>query len=443
MNRWCVGGRLFEGRLSGQMLRRVVQRVASISDTFTAPTKTRTHPLLEGLPPPQGSIKVTSTPGQRSNRANTPAHSTSSRTENGSSPSRDCWDSQSPPADGAHLSCPAGPQLRSSTETAELAARFATETGVSPRHPPPSSATTWPTELLRHWVQAGGRVTVAGLSSLGAEDGVARTPPAHLQPLIDQVGDGYPEIPLARVDVGPTGLLGALRRNDATPLEAVAEALAHDDAAACTLGVSPADMTALRAECDRAWEFMSPGAVQTADGTVIAGKSPSGAARGDRYVLSRELPGGSSEWPTLAAVDAAVGVVMDSLGPQLARHDPELQLRRRSDTFVATFPGDGLGYNAHFDGDDRCRITCILYTSDWSSDDGGRLQLLNEDRECWMVVPPVADTLVLFRSDRVLHKVEGCAAQRHALTVFASLGRSEAEVARERAALASVVGAYT
>ena len=51
-------------------------------------------------------------------------------------------------------------------------------------------------------------------------------------------------------------------------------------------------------------------------------------------------------------------------------------------------------------------LTAILYTCRaWRSADGGRLEMLDERSRCWWALPPVADTLVLFRSDRVLHRV--------------------------------------
>ena len=154
-------------------------------------------------------------------------------------------------------------------------------------------------------------------------------------------------------------------------------------------------------------------------GSRISGQSPSGAPRGDRFVMARDLPGfvgsyggssrargagdggdsgpsgagigrggdgsgsgrgeasgirsgrivgqdgGGLQWTYLAAADEAIGVVGSLLAPVFANAPLNLQLDKRSDTFVAHFPGDGLGYGAHFDGDDKCKITAILYTSDW------------------------------------------------------------------------------
>ena len=159
------------------------------------------------------------------------------------------------------------------------------------------------------------------------------------------------------------------------------------------------------------------------DGTLVAGRSPSGAPRGDKHVLFRELLDGggdatsisgdasstsptSSErlsdeasgtskeaestngsasgdtWPGLAAADEALGLVGSALAAHLREGEwqregsgereggeleggksqrerpaptsgggggsrPGMELGKRSDSFVACFPGDGLGYGAH------------------------------------------------------------------------------------------------
>ena len=84
----------------------------------------------------------------------------------------------------------------------------------------------------------------------------------------------------------------------------------------------------------------------------------------------------------------------------------------------------------------------------WEERHGGRLHLLDERAREWRTVDPVAGTLVLFRADRVLHKVEPCrgGVPRDALTVFLSNARSQTDVERarerERAALLSIMASY-
>ena len=98
---------------------------------------------------------------------------------------------------------------------------------------------------------------------------------------------------------------------------------------------------------------------------------------------------------------------------------------------------------AHFDGDEHCRLTILLYTSsDWQPQYGGELCMLDERAGVWWEVPPRADHVVIFRSDRVLHKVAPCLERpRLALTVFLSEGMTpeQAELSALLAALTSTV----
>ena len=130
-------------------------------------------------------------------------------------------------------------------------------------------------------------------------------------------------------------------------------------------------------------------------------------------------------------------------------------LPKRSNTALACFPGnDGEpGYGAHFDGnpDDGCYITMILYTSpEWAENNGGRLELFDERDQVWWALPPRADTLLLFRSDRVMHRVEPHRRHckdiassegiggRYAMTIFLQEGgRTAADKDAERDALVS------
>jgi hypothetical protein len=200
-------------------------------------------------------------------------------------------------------------------------------------------------------------------------------------------------------------------------------------------------MEGIADEMDRAWPHMRPGAIQAADGTRIEGRSPSGALRGDRYILSRTIENGVGSWPAIIAADDMLGDVTSAVAAQLKRARM-LELEKRSDTFVASFPGDGKGYAAHLDGDHKCKLTAILYICKWTEADGGCLHLLDEAAKCWWSVAPQENTLVLFRSDLMLHKVLPCFGKRHALTVFCSLGRDDSDIARERAALVALMSSY-
>ena len=81
-------------------------------------------------------------------------------------------------------------------------------------------------------------------------------------------------------------------------------------------------------------------------------------------------------------------------------------------------------YGAHFDGggavNPACKLTTIVYANDdWQEADGGALLLFDERRRVWHSVMPRADTVVIFRADTVLHKVEPThRAARYAMTAW-------------------------
>ena len=273
---------------------------------------------------------------------------------------------------------------------------------------PPAGSEAWPAALVRRWFEDGGNLTVDALNTQPAT--------ATTRPLIDVVGCSLPVVELPPLELGAGGLLGALE--DPRALSTLVAALAERDCVTCSLGLPSASLAAIVSEGEQAWDAMRPGELRAPDGGTVSGRSPSNAPRGDRFVLSRNLHGGAEAWPALAEADAALGSVGTALSPQLvsAGMDP---LASRSDTFFACFPGDGLGYGSHYDGEELCRLTAILYTMpDWEPEHGGRVQMLNEAQGCWWAVPPRSGTLVIFRSDRVLHKVEACHRTRYALTVF-------------------------
>ena len=226
-------------------------------------------------------------------------------------------------------------------------------------------------------------------------------------------------------------------------LTALGNALADDGVGfvRCRLGADASILRGVEAEGERAWPRMRPGELRASDGAVIVGRSPSGALRGDRHVRLRELAEGPDGWPHLFAADAAMGAIGAAV--RVACAPQRVRIGVRSDAFVARFPGDdGLGYGNHLDGDEWTRVTAILYTSTgWCAEHGGELHLLDEQAQCWWSVPPVADTLVLFRADRFLHRVMPCAGgmPRVALTVWLSEDRmAEAE----RQALVSNLGGF-
>jgi predicted 2-oxoglutarate/Fe(II)-dependent dioxygenase YbiX len=133
--------------------------------------------------------------------------------------------------------------------------------------------------------------------------------------------------------------------------------------------------------------------------------------------------------PTLESLDAALTTVGWAIA-EAAAHEPSLGLTilRRNDGLFACFPGGAgsPGYGAHLDGDEQtCRLSSIAYcNAGWDAEaDGGELHLLDDPHRCWRSVAPEADTLVVFRSRNVLHKVAPATRRRFALTAFWSIGR--------------------
>jgi len=69
-------------------------------------------------------------------------------------------------------------------------------------------------------------------------------------------------------------------------------------------------------------------------------------------------------------------------------------------------------------GDDRRKVTAVLFANpEWRASDGGEELLLDEPSQTWHALAPKADTLLLFRSDRVLRRVAKARRARFALVL--------------------------
>ena len=378
----------------------------------------RTHALIQSLPPGAATL---------------PLYAATANNSSGSSPERIAeWSvpRQRPRTPAEHVALVASLQQELHTDVA-----------------PPQDACDWPRELLWDWMADGGELSVAALAAAPPCDASCR--------LIDEIGAEWPVVPLPVLELdggggGDGGALAALAAGSPSATAPLAASLAARGCAAYTL-LEPdaAPLAELRAESARAWPRLRPGELRSqVDGSLVVGRSPSGAPRGDRYVQLRELLGseggdGAHDWPALAASDAALAAVGAAVGARLEAHGTAA-VARRSDTFVATFAGDGLGYNAHLDGDELTRLTMILYCgggdSAWEAHHGGALRMLDEDSRCWWEAAPRAGTLVLFRADRVLHKVQPCHVPRHALTMWLSEAPPPVEQQERTAVLASLSG---
>lgn len=281
----------------------------------------------------------------------------------------------------------------------------------------PASA-AWSARMCQQWHADGGVLTTANAA-------------AEADPLrfIDSVGEGLPLSALPCFEHIPGGVLGAAARRESGVFERWAAALAREGWARVQLGIQSAEVwTAACEEASRLWVRMRPGVLTSSDGEDLHGVSPSGTPRGDRYVNLAAV----AEAHSLAQLDLALASVGASLMPALRASELKLQLSSRSDPTLACFPGGGASYGAHYDGggDPRCKLTMILYLNrGWREADGGELRLLDEgddegDNEgdeagrCWRTVRPEADTLLVFRSEEVLHRVMPSFRQRFALTCW-------------------------
>ena len=108
---------------------------------------------------------------------------------------------------------------------------------------------------------------------------------------LDDVGIGAPEYELEPLDVGPGGVCGALSAGAEgdKALRRIARRLGRDWWVALDWGAPPPGGWArVCEEGERAAPFMQPGRIKRADGSIAEGVSPSGAPRGDRFVLAHD-----------------------------------------------------------------------------------------------------------------------------------------------------------
>ena len=253
---------------------------------------------------------------------------------------------------------------------------------------------------------------------------------------LDDLGLDLPTHALPLTDIGPGGVVGALERGDAKAWAKVAKRLGRDWWVRLDWGAPPAGgWENVVAEGERAWPLMAPGRIQRSDGSVVEGVSPSGASRGDRFVVTsdKRLDGAGQETPyravrRLAAQLAELGVALsDALH---AEPRTQMSITRNTEALFACFPGNGAKYNCHYDGGgtDPRKLTAILYVNpSWQAQHDGRLMMYDSGgfsvssgpgQRCWRSVLPHAGHLVLFRSDLVLHKVNPAWERRFALTMF-------------------------
>mmetsp|Transcript_4413 Transcript_4413/g.8331 ORF Transcript_4413/g.8331 Transcript_4413/m.8331 type:complete len:241 (+) Transcript_4413:495-1217(+) len=151
------------------------------------------------------------------------------------------------------------------------------------------------------------------------------------------------------------------------------------------------------------------------------------------------------------SVTSTVVQAMRGLAWELQKHSQFPPLFAPTRIMATHYPGNGAKYVAHRDNDggddhtsDRC-WTCIVYCNQgWEPSDGGLLrchlgpndettQPLKQsvDATHFVDVPPVAGTLVIFDSRRILHEVLPAFKSRFALTLWIDDSRAQSGPTKE------------
>ena len=265
---------------------------------------------------------------------------------------------------------------------------------------------------------------------------------------LDDIGLDLPAKELPLTDIGPGGVVGALERRDSKAWAKVAKKLGRDWWVRLDWGAPPeGGWAGVVAEGERAWPLMGPGKIYKADGSVGEGISPSGAVRGDRFIVTSDprLKAEAERFAAVRGIASTLSQLGEALSSSLAA-EPRLQLTitRNTEALFACFPGEGAKYNVHYDGGsgDPRKLTAILYVNkEWRADADGRLMMYDAGsfsvnngpgEKCWRSVQPLAGRLVLFRSDMVLHKVNPTWARRFAITMFYAAATKKELKAKER-----------
>jgi hypothetical protein len=319
-------------------------------------------------------------------------------------------------------------------------ARFRTDPLSEFPTPPAASRELWSRGELRRFVESGGR-------ALPLCDAAPTAVARH------RWGAGLPVRAAAstRLDAGCESAIALIEGRRPRGYAAVAQAIAERGWAMVSFGAERLGKDV--------WSKATAELVRAVS-AIDAGKQGAG-----RQVQLRSLPGQSYQWPALHALSQMLEKFGLGLGVELA-NTPELRLRlsaytdtelRVSDADAAgtdaalerddlanadgverrVDPSDGRSYTkVEFSefyrgdtrrwetarpptgGEDRRRISAILYcNAGWSNGHGGEELLLDEVAGCWQSVAPKADTLLLFRSDRVLHKTAPCRSACSSLTL--------------------------
>lgn len=146
----------------------------------------------------------------------------------------------------------------------------------------------------------------------------------------------------------------------------------------------------------------------------------------------REARGDVSLTMDLDKRPATDEVFAEKIVPHFRKFQEDLRLlvplQDRFELQLGWYPGDGMGYAAHFDDvppdDEKTnvrRVTAIMYCNpEWKPEHGGEIRIWTQDHEgCRIVdVEPLAGRILIFLAGCVRHEVRPCWAGRCALTCW-------------------------
>ena len=166
----------------------------------------------------------------------------------------------------------------------------------------PPESSRWPERLVAAWHAAGGMLTSDALRNC--------CNPGEGDQWLDLLGQNFPVLALPRHSAGADGALGAAFGGEGGDqfFARMAEDLATDGWSSTDMmgtETSPSLWKELCAEGDRLRPLMRPGEIMR-DGKRTSGVSPSGAPRGDSFLLVRG-PALTAPYDTIPPSPCAVG----------------------------------------------------------------------------------------------------------------------------------------
>ena len=357
-------------------------------------------------------------------------------------------------AGGGGGGTPSAPAGRTAEEHAALVADPQEEHLADDLEPPAEAATRWARSEVALYFESGGSwAPVCGTLAAPATPAslrlVGRDAPVVAAKYTTTSGWQVQNDP--HLLFLPEGALGAVEAKDSQALRGVALALAAEGWVSLNFGAD-----------DNVW----PDASREAQ-MALSSSATSAASDGhDELCASLQaLPGGArAVAPTLHALFEALSSFVLALSPELAASPLALKLVTHTDAEVSGLLGggkqcapqldidlggdggvekridrsDGRAYSRQdfldfyrHDGprrweeaptptgaDDRRKLCALLFlNAGWRATDGGCLHLYDERSQRWQSIRPDSDTLILLRSDRVLHAVAPTQTPRYCLRI--------------------------